>query len=90
MQPLGAPNNGKRPKTIDIPVGWEGTQCSPSNMSCGANGPRFYPRTGCNYDIAHNLAQCETGTCGDAYDCGKQALRKPPLASAGRPPISIC
>lgn len=88
MLPKGAPNNGNI-LTIDIPLGWEGTQCSQSNASCGANGPRFYPRTGCKYDIAHNLAQCETGSCGDAYDCGMQALRNPPLASAGRAPVSI-
>jgi hypothetical protein len=75
--------------TIDIPLGWEGTDCPQSNPNCSANGPRFYPRTGCKYDIAHNLAQCETGTCGDAYDCGKQALRNPPEASAGRAPVSI-
>lgn len=88
MLPKGAPNNGNI-LTIDIPVGWEGTQCQQSNASCGANGPRFYPRTGCKYDIVHNLAQCETGSCGDAYDCGMQALRNPPLASAGRAPVSI-
>jgi Thaumatin family len=72
-----------------MPVGWEGTQCPPTNKECGANGPRFYPRTGCKYDITHNLAQCETGSCGDAYDCGKQALRTSPLASSGRTPVSI-
>lgn len=88
MQPKGAPNNGNI-LTIDIPPGWEGTQCSQSNPDCGANGPRFFARTGCKYDIPHNLAQCETGSCGDAYDCGKQALRVPPLASAGRAPLSI-
>ena len=75
--------------TIDIPKGWEGTDCPQSNPHCGANGPRFYPRTGCKYDIEHNLAQCETASCGDAYDCGKQALRDPPQASAGRTPASI-
>lgn len=88
MQPKGSPNNGNI-LTIDIPAEWEGTQCPQDNKDCDANGPRFFVRTGCNYDIAHNLAQCETGTCGDAYDCGKQALRDPPLASAGRPPVTI-
>ncbi len=88
MLPKGAPKNGNV-LTIDIPAGWEGTQCPQTNSGCGANGPRFFPRTGCKYDIAHNLAQCETGSCGDAYDCGLQALRKPPLASAGRTPVSI-
>lgn len=88
MQPKGAPNNGNV-LTIDIPLGWEGTQCPPSNPACGADGPRFFARSGCKYDVAHNLAQCETGSCGDAYDCGQQALRMPPLASAGRAPLSI-
>ena len=93
MGPKGAPNwpdgTPGNTLTIDIPTGWEGTQCSQTNTSCGANGPRFYPRTGCKYDIAHNLAQCETGSCGDAYDCGKQALRDPPLSTSGTTPVSI-
>jgi hypothetical protein len=88
MQPKGAPNNGNI-LTIDIPPEWENTVCPQSNPNCGANGPRFFARTGCKYDVDHNLAQCETGSCGDAYDCGKQALRTPPLASAGRAPLTI-
>jgi hypothetical protein len=88
MLPKGAPNNGNI-LTIDIPLGWEGTQCSQSNPNCMANGPRFYPRTGCKFDLEANLAQCETGSCGDAYDCGQQALKNPPRASAGRAPVSI-
>ncbi|MBX3027136.1 hypothetical protein KF840_19725 [bacterium] len=88
MQPKGAPNFGNV-LTIDIPPGWEGTQCPQTNPACGADGPRFFARTGCKYDIEHNLAQCETGSCGDAYDCGQQALRDPPLASAGRAPLTI-
>jgi len=75
--------------TIDIPPQWEGTQCPQNNTDCKATGPRFFARTGCKYDIANNLAQCETGSCGDAYDCGKQALLTPPRASAGSPPVSI-
>lgn len=88
LLPKGAPNNGNI-LTIDIPQEWEGTQCPQTNPSCGANGPRFFARTGCKYDIEHNLAQCETGSCGDAYDCGAQALRNPPLASAGKTPVTI-
>ena len=88
MAPKGAPDN-KNILTIDIPPEWEGTACPQSNPACGANGPRFFARTGCKYSIEHNLAQCETGSCGDAYDCGKQAVRNPPLASAGRAPLSI-
>ena len=88
MLPKGAPNNGNV-LTIDIPQAWEGTQCPQDNKDCKANGPRFFPRTGCKYDVAQNLAQCETGSCGDAYDCGQQALRVPVRASAGRAPVSI-
>jgi len=88
MAPKGAPDNTNI-LTIDIPPEWEGTACPQSNPACGANGPRFFARTGCKYSVEHNLAQCETGSCGDAYDCGKQALRNPPLASAGRAPLSI-
>lgn len=88
MLPKGSPNNGNI-LTIDIPVGWEGTECPQSNPNCGANGPRFFARTGCSYDPVHNLAQCETGSCGDAYDCSAQALRTPPRASSGRTPLTI-
>ncbi len=86
MLPKGSPNNGNI-LTIDIPPGWESTECPQTNKDCGAVGPRFFVRTGCKYDIEHNLAQCETGSCGDAYDCGKQALRN--LASSGKTPVSI-
>jgi MYXO-CTERM domain-containing protein len=88
MQPKGSPNNTNI-LTIDIPMGWEGTVCPQTNTGCGALGPRFWPRTGCKYDIEHDLAQCETGDCGDAYDCGQQALRNPPQASVGQTPTSI-
>ena len=88
LQPKGAPDNGNI-LTIDIPPQWEDTVCPQDNGDCGALGPRFWPRTGCSYDIASNLAQCETGSCGDAYDCGQQALRKPPLGSVGETPASI-
>ena len=88
-KPAGDTYNGDNGNilTIDIPKNWEGTECPQTNRTCGAVGPRFYPRTGCKYDIKHNLAQCETGGCGDAYDCGKQALRN--LASSGKAPVSI-
>ena len=93
MHPKGAPNwpdgSPGNTLTIDIPVGWENTKCTQANPNCGANGPRFYLRTGCNYSIAHNLAQCETGSCGDAYDCGMQAVRTPPESDVGRTPVSI-
>ena len=88
MQPKGAPNNGNV-LTIDVPPGWEATVCPQTNPNCGALGPRFWPRTGCKYDIERNLAQCETGGCGDAYDCGKQALRNPPQGSVAKTPASI-
>jgi hypothetical protein len=88
MLPKGSPNNGNI-LTIDIPPEWEDTVCPQDFGKCGALGPRFWPRTGCSYDIARNLAQCETGTCGDAYDCGQQALRNPAQASVGDNPTSI-
>ena len=88
MQPLGAPNNANV-LTIDIPPGAENTKCVQTNKSCGANGPRFYPRTGCKYDVAHNLAQCETGACEGPVDCGKQAFLPIPLGTTGRTPVSI-
>lgn len=57
IEPLGV-------LTIDIPPEWERT------IGAGAQGPVLWARTGCRYDIAHDLAQCETGSCG-AYDCSK-------------------
>jgi hypothetical protein len=51
--------------TIDIPQQWEGT------TGAGSLTPVFWPRTGCRYDIAHDIAQCETGQCGGFYDCSK-------------------
>lgn len=88
MQPMGAPNFGNV-LTLDIPQEWEATVCPQNNTDCEALGPRFWPRTGCKYSIEYNLAQCETGGCGDAYDCGKQALKDPPQASTGKTPVSI-
>jgi hypothetical protein len=88
MLPKGAPNNGNV-LTVDVPPEWEDTVCPQDFAGCAALGPRFWPRTGCAYDIAHNLAQCETGSCGDAYDCGKQALRTPPLGTTAETPASI-
>jgi hypothetical protein len=88
MLPKGAPNFGNI-LTIDIPPGWEATVCPQTDPGCGALGPRFWPRTGCKFDPAHDLAQCETGSCGDAYDCGEQASRNPPQASVAQTPASI-
>ena len=51
--------------TIDIPLEWQGT------VGGGALGPVFWARTGCRFDIANDIAQCETGQCGGFYDCGK-------------------
>jgi hypothetical protein len=51
--------------TVDIPQQWEGTTAK------GSLTPVFWPRTGCRYDIAHDIAQCETGGCGGPYDCSK-------------------
>jgi hypothetical protein len=51
--------------TVDIPQQWEGT------TGAGSLTPVFWPRTGCRYDIAQDIAQCETGQCGGFYDCSK-------------------
>jgi hypothetical protein len=51
--------------TIDIPPEWEGA------IGAGALNALFWARTGCRYDIAHDIAQCETGQCGAFYDCSK-------------------
>jgi hypothetical protein len=51
--------------TVDIPQQWEGTTAK------GSLTPVFWPRTGCRHDIAHDIAQCETGQCGGFYDCSK-------------------
>ncbi len=70
MQPVGSANNANV-LTIDIPVGWENTVCPKSahGMCQGIIGPRFWPRTGCRYDLSFDKAQCETGGCSGAYDC---------------------
>lgn len=54
--------------TVDIPQQWENT------VGGGSLTPVFWPRTGCRYDIAHDIAQCETGQCGGTYDCSKANL----------------
>src|SRR5262249_30481090 len=55
--------------TVDVPQQWENT------VGAGSLTPVFWPRTGCRYDIAQDIAQCETGSCGGGnggfYDCRK-------------------
>src|SRR4029453_16430329 len=60
--------------TIDIPLEWQGTVGLPG---AGALGPVFWARTGCRFDIAHDIAQCETGGCGGFYDCSQAHLTPP-------------
>ncbi len=69
MQPAGSADNANV-LTIDIPTQWENTKCPPSahGMCQGIVGPRFWPRTGCRYDLSFDKAQCETGGCSGAYD----------------------
>jgi Thaumatin family len=55
--------------TIDIPLEWQGTVGK--KEVGGALGPVLWARTGCRYDIAHDIAQCETGPCSGFYDCSK-------------------
>src|SRR5262245_761791 len=51
--------------TVDIPQQWENT------VGAGSLTPVFWPRTGCRYDIANDIAQCESGPCSGFYDCSK-------------------
>jgi len=54
--------------TVDIPAAWR------NSTTQGSHGPRFWARTGCRYDAASDIAQCETGDCGSRYDCSAAAL----------------
>lgn len=72
--PMGAPNwpdgTPGNTLTIDIPPGWEHSICGHGTDSApGCVGPLFWARTGCRYDVAGGLAQCETGSCSSFYDC---------------------
>ena len=74
MGPMGAPNwpdgTPGNTLTIDIPPGWEHSICGHGTSAApGCVGPLFWARTGCRYDVAGGLAQCETGTCSSFYDC---------------------
>jgi hypothetical protein len=61
--------------TIDIPLGWENTACPSGAKTCvGIVGPRLWARTGCRYDRAFDIAQCETGGCSGRYDCSAARL----------------
>jgi len=66
--------------TISIPGSWQKTQMHHKL------GPRFWARTGCKYDnnqdVRRRKAQCETGDCGNYYDCSLAKL-------AGKAPASI-
>ena len=78
MQPYGTKGTPDNPNpnvlTIDIPEQWENTYCPPGQKCPSLEGPRFWARTGCRYDVATNRAQCETGSCGDQYDCSSAGL----------------
>lgn len=65
------PENGKswvlkpgEQLSLNIPKEWESTQGNST-----VNGPRFWARTGCSYDIGQDKASCEAGDCGNRYDC---------------------
>lgn len=62
---------------IDIPPSWLNT-AGQSHL----NGPRFWARTGCRYNISDDKAQCETGDCSGPYNCSKAGL-------AGKIPTSL-
>jgi hypothetical protein len=57
--------------TIDIPPAWADTK------AIGSVAPNIWVRTGCRYDIAANIAQCETGGAGGVYDTSAAQLGPP-------------
>jgi len=62
--------------SISIPSNWQQTQMHHKL------GPRFWARTGCKYSMENQKAQCETGDCGNFYDCSRAKL-------AGKAPASL-
>jgi len=68
MEPVGS---GKNFLTIDIPQQWLSTG------PAGSLGPILWARTGCRYDVAADIAQCETGGSGGRYDVSKAKLGPP-------------
>jgi len=54
--------------TLDIPASWEYT------ILAGNKGVRFWARTGCRFDAAKDIAQCETGDCGGKVNCSAALL----------------
>jgi hypothetical protein len=70
MGPVGSANHANV-LTIDIPPAWANT--TPE----GSIAPNIWVRTGCRYDIAANIAQCETGGAGGFYDISKAQLGPP-------------
>jgi hypothetical protein len=84
--PAAQPSSGESWKadpgesiTVRIPGTWLHTS---SNHHRTPLGPRFWARTGCKYDATLEKAQCETGDCGNNYDCGAKFL-------AGKAPVTI-
>jgi hypothetical protein len=73
------PNGGTL--TLNIPNEWFNT------LAQGSKGPRIWARTGCRYNVSTGRAQCETGNCGDKFDCGTAGPGGIPLA--GVAPVSI-
>jgi hypothetical protein len=84
MQPFD-PNNWKNYSnilTIVIPKEWADTSCPVGEKNClGVLGPNIWARTGCRYDITTNRAQCETGGCGDFYDCPSSGIGQGPYTT---------
>jgi hypothetical protein len=68
MEPVGS---GKNFLTIDIPPQWLSTGPEKSL------GPILWARTGCRYDVAAGIAQCETGGSGGRYDVSAAKLGPP-------------
>ncbi len=74
MQPYGTTDSNGNPLnvlTIQVPPQWA------YSVPKGSTGPNIWARTGCRYDPVTNRAQCETGSCGDQYDCSSGAFGPP-------------
>ena len=62
--------------SIEIPNEWENTAGNST-----VNGPRFWARTGCAYDINSDRASCEAGDCGGKYNCSAANMGGSPPGS---------
>lgn len=72
--------------TIDIPKEWNST--GSDNPQRHAGGAIFRFRTGCRFDVSADIAQCETGGSGGAYDVSAKRVGGLPIGPLAAPPLS--